>query len=83
VTTLPGATIRAFNDHGTVGRTLDEDVEQADATIEAAQTGGIDLVDVGLALEDQGIAAFDLAFRRVLDTMRTRIRGESGDSHAA
>lgn len=83
VTTLPESTIRAFNERGTVARSIDVDLEGAEEVIAGIEAAGIDLVDVGLNLEYQGVAAFDIAFRQVIETMRKRARGEPGGAHAA
>lgn len=84
ITTLPEATIDAFNDHGTVRRTIDSDLEAAEATLVAASAAGIDLADIGLSLEDRGVASFGLAFHRVLETLRDRVGSDTKDgAHAA
>src|SRR3954452_7208642 len=46
VNTMPNATIEAFLDHGTVRRTVDDDVEGARAAIEALAGAGVDLDEV-------------------------------------
>lgn len=66
VNTLPEATIAHFEDHGTLARTIDRDVEDADDTMRRLATVGIDMNDVGLTLENQGVAAFHESFRELL-----------------
>jgi transaldolase len=84
ITTLPEATIDAFNDHGTVQRTVDVDLDAAEATLNAAKLAGIDLVDVDLTLEDRGVASFGIAFHRLLETTRDRVGSAATDgAHAA
>jgi transaldolase len=85
VTTLPETTIEAFNDHGTVQRTIDLDLDDAHRTLADAGEAGIDLIDVGLTLEDRGVASFGCAFDRVLTTMRGRVDGgtRNDGAHAA
>src|SRR5437773_272722 len=58
VNTLPQATIDAFKDHGKVARTLDKDVDQARATMQALAEVGIDYDAVTKQLEDEGVASF-------------------------
>ncbi|MET7280772.1 transaldolase [Kribbella sp. NPDC005582] len=66
VTTLPEATIAAFEDHGTMARTLDNGVpEAADLMLRLADIG-VDMTAVGRTLEESGIAKFDQAYRGVL-----------------
>jgi transaldolase len=85
VTTLPEPTIEAFNEHGTVGRTIDVDLARAEATLDEAAAAGIDLADVGMTLEERGVASFGLAFARVLETMHQRVDAgmTGGGAHAA
>ncbi len=73
VTTLPEATISAFNDHGTLRRTIDHDVAGAHATLAAATAAGADLDDVGLTLEDQGVASFARSFADVVELLENRM----------
>jgi transaldolase len=66
VTTLPEATIAAFEDHGTMARTVDAGVPQAAELMLRLAAVGIDMTAVGRALEDNGIASFDKAYHEVL-----------------
>ena len=74
VTTLPEATIAAFDDHGIVRRTIDADVDQARATLQDAAASGIDFDDVGITLEDRGVASFAESFAAAVDTLQDRLR---------
>ena len=69
VNTLPDATIAAFENHGTVSRTIDRDIEQARGVIHVLPAVGVDLDDVARVLEDEGVAAFVKAFEELLDTL--------------
>jgi transaldolase len=73
VTTLPEPTIDAVEDHGTIRRTVDHDLDGAAAVLALAAERGVDLVDVGRTLEDQGVAAFARSFAEVLDRLRGTI----------
>ncbi len=74
VNTIPEATLDAFEDHGTVARTLDADVEGARATW--AEVGAlVDLVDVGNVLEAQGVTAFEKSYDELLGVIESRARG--------
>jgi transaldolase len=66
VTTLPEATIAAFEDHGTTARTVDNGVPQAAELMQRLAAVGIDMTAVGRTLEDNGIASFDKAYQQVL-----------------
>jgi transaldolase len=73
VTTLPEQTIDAFEDHGTVTRTIDEDADAAAAVLTRAAEAGVDLDDVGRTLEDQGVAAFARSFSDVLGLLHAKV----------
>jgi transaldolase len=73
VNTIPDSTLEAFEDHGTVARTLDADVEGARATW--AEIGAhVDLVDVAKVLEAEGVTAFEKSFDELLGSLGTRAR---------
>lgn len=71
VNTLPEATLEAFEDHGTVARTIDADVDAAHATWDAIGRL-VDLDDVGLTLEREGVAAFTKAIDDLLGALSTK-----------
>jgi transaldolase len=66
VNTLPDNTLDAFQDHGTVARTVDADVGGATAVIDQLASLGIDMADVTQQLEDEGVAAFEKSFDELL-----------------
>jgi transaldolase len=69
VNTLPEATLEAFDEHGTLARTVDADPEGARATLTAVEAAGIDLDDVSRVLEEEGVGAFVKSFDELLDTL--------------
>jgi transaldolase len=75
VNTMPEATLDAFDDHGTVARTVDADLDGARAALDRLQELGVDLDDVGRVLEEEGVSAFVKSFDEVLTTL-----GESADN---
>lgn len=72
VNTLPDATIEAFEDHGTVARTLDVDVREARDTMEGLAEVGVDFDDVTRRLEEQGVAAFEKSFDELLTVLASK-----------
>lgn len=72
VNTLPDATLMAFDDHGTLARTVDADFASAHGVVDGLMALGIDLEDVAVTLEDEGVASFAKAFEEVLQTLATR-----------
>jgi transaldolase len=66
VNTMPSKTIEAFLDHGTVSRTVDTDVADAERVIARLAESGISLADVTHQLEEEGIASFVKSFDSLL-----------------
>ena len=74
VNTLPESTIAAFEDHGTLARTIDQDVAAAAQVMARLAALDIDMDDVGRTLEREGVASFHASFAHVLDVLRTKAR---------
>jgi transaldolase len=72
VNTLPEPTIAAFEDHGRLARTIDADVAEAAAVMTRLAGVGIDMDDVGLTLEDNGVAGFHESFQEMLAGLDTK-----------
>jgi transaldolase len=72
VNTLPESTLKAFEDHGTLARTIDVDVLAAEHVMDALANSGIDMDDVGHTLEKAGIAAFQTSFAHVLGILTSK-----------
>ncbi len=69
VNTLPDNTLEAFEDRGTVARTIDVDVDGARATIASLAALGIHMNEVTQKLEDEGVAAFEKSFDELLGVL--------------
>jgi transaldolase len=69
VTTMTETTIAAFEDHGTVARSIDSAIAQAQTVMADLKTAGIDMDDVGRTLERDGVAGFHRSFAQLLDTL--------------
>ncbi|MDQ6774252.1 MAG: transaldolase [Candidatus Dormibacteraeota bacterium] len=78
VDTVPPATLEAFRDHGRVERTLDRDVEAAEAALASLPTAGVDLARVTQELEDEGVKSFSQSFAGLLQTLE----GEAAEIRA-
>ena len=72
VNTMPDATLDAFDDHGTVARTVDADLPGAKATMAALKAVGVDIDDVTRVLEDEGVASFTKSFDELLDSLQAK-----------
>ena len=69
VNTLPDATIAAFEDHGTVARTVDEGLDDAHRVMDELGRVGVDMDDVGRVLETEGVASFAKSFDELIDVL--------------
>jgi transaldolase len=72
VNTLPDGTLAAFDDHGTLARTVDADPAEAQDVVARLLELGIDLEDVGATLEEEGVASFTKSFDELLDTLSAK-----------
>lgn len=69
VNTLPDPTLEAFCEHGTARRTIDDDGLAARSDLERLETVGIDLAEVSLKLEHEGVSAFVKSYDELLATL--------------
>jgi transaldolase len=72
VNTLPEVTIAAFEDHGTLARTIDAGVDEAAEAMRRLAAAGVDMDDVGLTLEDEGVASFHASYQEVLAALAAK-----------
>jgi transaldolase len=79
VTTLPQATLEAFEEHGRVAETLTHDVERAALTFDDLALAGLDVRRLTDELEQDGIAQF----ARSLDALVVRIGSSQPQARAA
>ncbi|HEY4727663.1 MAG TPA: hypothetical protein VIJ32_05595, partial [Actinomycetes bacterium] len=70
----PVVTIAAFEDHGTLARTVDRGADDAEALMRALAGVGVGMDDVGRTLEDQGVASFHQSFTHVLQALEHKAR---------
>ena len=69
VNTMPDGTLRAFEDHGTLHRTVDADPDGATAVLDQLRQAGIDMEDVEQTLEDEGVHSFAKSFDELLQSL--------------
>jgi transaldolase len=76
VNTLPPATLEAFKDHGRVSRTIDtpEALERAQKTMQDLKAAGIDLAEVTLQLQRDGVKSFADSFDQLIVRLEERRR---------
>ncbi len=69
VNTLPDNTLEAFADHGVAARTIDADVEAAQALWLALPSLGVDMDDVAERLEREGVSSFQKSFDELITAL--------------
>ncbi len=69
VNTMPEPTLRAFEDHGKLHRTVDADPDAGEAVLARLAEAGIDMEDVEQTLEDEGVHAFAKSFDELLQSL--------------
>jgi transaldolase len=69
VNTMPDQTVDAFLDHGTVARTIDADFADAEQAMSDLKKVGVDMADVAITLENEGVASFTKSFDELLQVL--------------
>jgi transaldolase len=69
VNTMPEPTLRAFEDHGTLARTVDVDPAEAAGVLDQLAEAGIDMNDVEQTLEDEGVSSFAKSFDELIQKL--------------
>jgi transaldolase len=72
VNTMPEETIKAFQDHGVVALTLEQDLDEAKRVFERIAEAGVDYDDVVVTLEQEGVQKFSDSFAELLDGVRAK-----------
>ncbi|KAL2903714.1 Transaldolase [Bienertia sinuspersici] len=72
VSTMPDQALQAFIDHGTVSRTIDGNVSEAEGIYNALEKLGIDWNQVGSQLEAEGVDSFKKSFESLLNTLQEK-----------
>jgi transaldolase len=75
VNTMPEETIRAFQDHGEVALTIEQNLDEARRVFEQVEAAGVSVDDVTHTLEVEGVQKFTDSFEELLDGIRAK-RGE-------
>ncbi|MFM8792195.1 MAG: transaldolase [Solirubrobacterales bacterium] len=77
VNTLPETTLEAFDDHGTCGRTIDIDIDEARRQWARLAEVGVDVADVATVLEDEGVASFVASFDDLISSLQAKADSRS------
>ena len=69
VNTMPDATLAAFMEHGTARTSIEDDADEARATISALEAGGVSMDAVTTQLMHDGVKAFADSFDELLENI--------------
>jgi transaldolase len=72
VNTIPPNTLEAFNGHGVVKSTLENNLDESRKILIDLEALGISLAQVTEELENEGVAAFSSAYHKLLESVETR-----------
>ncbi|MEM9040148.1 MAG: transaldolase [Actinomycetota bacterium] len=72
VNTLPDSTLDAFVDHGTLARTIDAGVDEAQSVWSGLADVGVDMEDVADQLEREGVSSFQKAFDELITALEQK-----------
>jgi transaldolase len=72
VNTLPEPTLEAFADHGTLARTVDANMDEADRVWQALADVGIDMNEVAAKLEREGVDSFMKSFDELIEALEVK-----------
>lgn len=79
---MPDQALEAFIDHGTVSRTIDSNVSEAEGIYSALEKLGINWSEVGNQLEVEGVDSFKKSFDSLLNTLQDKANSlKSASSH--
>jgi len=67
VNTVPPETLKVFKDHGTVALTLEQNIDEAEQTMDMLAEVGIDMEQITRQLQVDGVESFAESFRNLLD----------------
>jgi transaldolase len=72
VNTMPEETIEAFQDHGEIAPTLEQDLDEAKQVFAEIERAGVDYADVTDTLEREGVDKFSDSFAELLEGIRAK-----------
>ena len=72
VNTMPLETVAAFQDHGEVALTLEEEVGEAERLLERLAEAGVDYDDVTATLEREGVEKFSDSLAELIDGLNAK-----------
>jgi transaldolase len=76
INTIPMDTLEAYRDHGHPASRLEHDIDKAIHTLEQLKTIGIDLAEISVQLENEGIEKFNRPYDKLLKAIEEKKRIE-------
>jgi len=73
IDTAPLGLLEAFRDHGVVKASLEEEIFTAARVLKRLPRLGIDMDRVAQQLENEGVAQFNVAFDKLMETLASRV----------
>jgi transaldolase len=70
-------TLAAFRDHGNPSLTLEQEVDQAQRTLDTLQMLGIDIMAVSNQLEDEGVQKFNKPFDSLMASLQRKLESRT------
>ncbi|XP_019463100.1 PREDICTED: uncharacterized protein LOC109361990 [Lupinus angustifolius] len=74
ISTIPHQALEAFLDHGTLSRTIDANISEAEGIYNAIEKLGVDWNSVGSQLEHEVLGSFTKSFDSVLECMKNKAK---------
>lgn len=72
VNTVPPETLDAYMDHGTLARSVDQDLDQVDADLRKLEELGIQLDQVTDELLKEGVVKFDKSYKNLISSIQSK-----------
>ena len=79
---MPEKTLRAFADHGIVGRALDADPSDAERVLADTAKAGLDLDGITTTLEREGVRSFCSSYSELLACIESKLPALAGSQRA-
>ena len=73
VNTMPQSTLDAFIDHGKPSFAMLESFDQATALLKSVESAGVDLAQVAIELENEGVESFASSHESILELIGTKL----------
>jgi transaldolase len=80
VNTMPPATMDAFRHHGKPQATLEQGLHEAAEIVRRLNEAGVDLIEIGEELQQEGVESFDKSFADLLTAIEKRRASLIADS---